>query len=34
MEFFPAPFGHYEIRIDSRDPRSSRRRRPVVRSGK
>lgn len=33
MEFFPMPFGHIEIRIDSRDPRRSRRR-PVVRSGR
>ena len=33
MEFFPAPFGHIQIRVDSRDPRRSRRR-PIVRSGR
>ena len=33
QQFHPAPFGHIELRIDSRDPRHSRRR-PVVRSGR
>jgi hypothetical protein len=31
MAFFPTLFGHVEIRIDSRDPKRSRRR-PIVRS--
>jgi hypothetical protein len=34
MAFFPTLFGHVEIRIDSRDPRQSRRRRPIVRAGR
>ena len=33
MTFFPTLFGHVEIRIDSRDPRSPRRR-PIVRRGR
>jgi hypothetical protein len=33
MEFYPAPFGHIEIRVDTRDPKRARRR-PVVRSGR
>ena len=33
MEFFPTWFGHFEVRIDTRDPRKARRR-PVVRSGR
>ena len=34
MEFFPALFGHIEVKVDSRDPRRVGRRRPVVRVGK
>jgi hypothetical protein len=33
MQFFPALFGHIEVRIDTRDPRRARRR-PIVRSGR
>jgi hypothetical protein len=33
MQFFPALFGHVEVRIDTRDPRRARRR-PIVRSGR
>jgi len=33
MEFFPAPFGHIEIRIDPRNPKRARRR-PIVRTAR
>ena len=33
MTFFPALFGHIEVRVDTRDPRGARRR-PVVRSAR
>ena len=34
MTFYPLPFGHAEWRVDSRDPRLTRRPLPPLREGR